>query len=157
MIQNKRVFWTRFILYIVFCLVLPMAFLIWKFNLFSPTTKLNIGGWGMVVIIFTAVFLNILIKEAVQCIDSSVAKRVLTSIRKVLIPLLTVTLCLYAVDKFINELIQFFIVITVCEPIGYVLNPMPEYLENKKTSEDEEKQKNTFIELAEVIWSKKNK
>ncbi|MBR3208875.1 MAG: hypothetical protein IKF82_01260 [Bacilli bacterium] len=157
MVQNKRIFWARFVAYAVFGLAIPMAFLIWRFNLFSSTTKLNIGGWGIIVIVFTAVFLNLLLKQAIECVDSQLAKRILNAVRKVFIPLLAVTLCLYAVDSFVKELVQFFIVLTICEPIAYGINPMPDLIEQKQEEQDEDKKKNTFIELAEVIWSRKNK
>ena len=56
-IKSVRLFVLRLIGYISVGLIIPMVFLIWRFNLFSSTSKLNIGGWGMVVIIFTTVFL----------------------------------------------------------------------------------------------------
>ena len=56
--MSKKTFWSRLILYITIGLFIPAGFLIYRFNLFTPTTKLNIGGWGIALIIFCAVFVT---------------------------------------------------------------------------------------------------
>ena len=128
-----------------------MLFLIWRFNLFSTTSGLNIGGWGMVVIIFTTIFLSKLAKQASQAVESELVKQILDAVRKVFLPLLAVTLCVYAVGDFWKELIYFFIVLTVFEPIAYVLNPLPEFLAEK----EKEGRKNNLITILEIFWDKK--
>jgi len=130
---------------------MPMSFLIWKFQLFSQTSKLNIGGWGVLVIIFTAVFIFKLMKQAENTIDSPVVIQSFEAIRKIFIPLLAVTLCLYAVEEFWNELIRFFVVLTICEPIAYVLNPFPKYLKEKEKAGEKSK----ITEIINLFWDKK--
>ena len=146
-----KVFIARLTGYIMFGLLFPFAFLVWRFGLFQQTSKLNIGGWGIVAIIFAAVFFAKLVKQAGDCIDSSLGKQSLQAVGKVFIPLLAVTLCLYAVGDFWKELINFFIILTICEPIAYVLNPFPEYLKEK----EKEEQKTAVTKFIELFWEKK--
>lgn len=149
--MSIRLFIIRLIGYITLGLVIPMSFLIWRFNLFTQTSKLNIGGWGIVVIIFTTVFVSRLAKQAAEAMDSELFRQILKSICKVLMPLLAATMCIYAVGDFWQELMYFFIVLTVCEPIAYVLNPLPEYLKEK----DDKGEKNKWTEIIGLFWDKK--
>lgn len=153
--RKIKIFIAKLIGYIFLGLVTPIGFLIWRFQLFQQTSKLNIGGWGIVAIIFTAVFLNWLIKQATECIDSTFVQKIFQAIRKVLIPLLTITLCIYAVGEFWKELMVFFIVLTICEPVAYVLNPFPEYLKEKEEEKDDSKQDSKMIKFIELFWDKK--
>ena len=74
-----------------------MSFLIWRFNLFTQTSKLNIGGWGIVVIIFTTVFVSRLAKQAAEAMDSELFRQILKSICKVLMPLLAATIYIISI------------------------------------------------------------
>lgn len=149
--QNRAIFISRLIGYIIFMLFIPSLFLIFKFKLFEKKSGLNIGGWGMIVIILTAFVLFRLAKQASQSVDSILIKQLIDAFRKVLIPLLAATLCLYAVKDFWKELLNFFIILTICEPIAYVLNPFPELLKDK----EDEKNKTKMIKIIELFWDKR--
>ena len=153
--MNKKIFWSRFTLYILIGLFIPVGFLIYRFNLFAPTTKLNIGGWGIVVIVFSAVFVSALAKQMVDILEDGIMKNIVNSFRKVLIPLLTVTLCIFAVGEFWKELLQFFIVITVCEPVAYVLNPIPELAKQVQEEREDKKQESKLLKIFNLFWSSK--
>ena len=153
--MNMKIFWIRFVVYILLGLIAPTGFLIYKFNLFAPTTKLNIGGWGIVVIVFTAIFMAFLTKQLSDLIESELGKKIVNSIRKVLIPLLTATLCIFAVGEFWNDLLQFFIVLTLCEPIAYVANPMPELIKQKQEEKDMKKEESKLLNIFNLFWSSK--
>ena len=148
---NIKVFVAKLLGYIFFGFAIPFAFLVWRFQLFRQTSKLNIGGWGIVAIIFAAVFFIKLIKQTYDCVDSVFFKQVLQAVGKVLVPLLAATLCIYAVGDFWNELLNFFITLTICEPIAYILNPFPEYLKEKEDSSQE----NKMTKIIELFWEKK--
>lgn len=146
-----KVFIARLTGYVMFGLVFPFSFLVWRFGLFQQTSKLNIGGWGIVAIIFAAVFFAKLLKQAGDCVESVLVKQIFQAIGRVFIPLLAVTLCLYAVGDFWKELINFFIILTICEPVAYVLNPFPEYIKEK----DEKKEDSKILKVAKIFWSAK--
>ena len=145
------IFWTRFFIYIVFGLVIPISFLIWRFDLFSSTNKIKFGGWGILAIILMAIFMINLSKQTEECFENGIEKQIIRAIRKVFIPLLSVTLCLWAVSDFINELIQFFIVITMCETIASMVNPMFDLAKEHKEGRIE----NKMIKMAKIFWSNK--
>ncbi len=151
--RKVSIFITRLLVYIIFGAVIPLSFLIWKFKLFSSTKTIRIGGWGVVAIILLAFFLSKLIKQATDCIEEVLYKQILNGVRTVFIPLLTITLCIYSVNEFWQQLMSFLIVLTVCEPIAYIVNPIPEYI---KDSEDKKK-KNKLISILEIFWERKDK
>ena len=150
--KKTRIFLARFFGYIVIGLLIPVGFLIWKFDLFQTESHRTFGGWGVVTVIFTTIFLIYLCKQAEFSVDSQVGRQTLRAIRKVLFPLFCVTFCLFAVRNFIDELIQFFIVITVCEPIAYVINPFPQLIREN----DDKKEVNKFIKAARIFWGQKD-
>lgn len=153
--MSKKTFWSRLILYITIGLFIPAGFLIYRFNLFTPTTKLNIGGWGIALIIFCAVFVTFFAKQMSMFLEEGLMKNIVDSFRKVLVPLLTATLCIFAVGEFWKELLQFFIVVTICEPIAYVLNPMPELAKQVQEEREEEKQESKLLKMFNLFWSSK--
>ena len=148
---KKRVFIARLTGYLILGLFIPAGFLIWRFNLFQQTSKLNIGGWGIVSIIFMAIFISKLARQAAECVDNEIAKQAILAVKNVFLPLLSVTLCLYAVGDFWKELINFFMILTICEPIAYALNPFPEFLKEK----EDLKQENKLIKIIGLFWEKK--
>lgn len=151
MSKEKKIFWSKLAAYVLIGLIIPAGFLIYRFNLFSQTTKMNIGGWGVVAIVFTAVFIAVLAKQASEAVESELARKAIDSSRKVLVPLLAATLCIYAVGEFWKQLLQFFIVLTICEPIAYVINPLPEIAKENKDKEE----KNKLLGIFNLFWSSK--
>ena len=154
--KKVRIFLARFFGYVTIGLLIPMGFLIWRFQLFQTESHITYGGWGVVVTIFTTVFLIKLAKQAELSIDSQFGIQVLGAIRKVLFPLFCITFCLFAVKNFIEELIEFFIVLTVCEPIAYIINPFPQLLRDTEAKREENKEKAKLMKFAEFFWSKKD-
>lgn len=149
--MKMRVFASRLTGYLILGLFIPFAFLVWRFNLFQETDKLNIGGWGIVAIIFSSVFVAKLAGQAIECTDNFFIKQIIRAFKNVLIPLLAVTLCIYAVGDFWKELIHFFIILTICEPIAYVLNPFPEFIREKKKEKEESK----ILKIIGFFWDNK--
>ena len=149
--KQRRIFWSRFFGYIAIGLLIPMAFLIWRFQLFRSESQITFGGWGVVVVIFTAIFMLKLMKQASFATDSVLGKQILDALRKIFVPLFTVTFCLFAVKEFITELIEFFTVLTVCEPIAYVINPLPALMKEVEKSKEE----NKMSKFVKFFWSNK--
>ena len=150
--RKRQIFWTRFAFYIAIGLFIPVGFLIWRFQLFQSASHLNFGGWGVVAVLFTSIFLMVLSKQAVSSIESQIVKQAINAIRKIFLPLFAITMCLYAVKNFIDELIQFFVIITICEPIAYVINPFPEIVKEH----EKDREKNKLVKFAEIFWSQKD-
>ena len=153
--MSKKTFWSRLVLYILLGLFIPVGFLIYRFNLFTPTTKLNIGGWGIAVIVFSSVFIVKLAEQASKVLEDGPIRSCVDSFRKIFVPLLAITLCVFAVGEFWKELLQFFIVLTICEPIAYVVNPMPEFVGQLEKEREDKKQESKLLNIFNLFWSSK--
>lgn len=124
----KVIFAVRLALYIVIGLFAPVAFLAWKFELFKPnTSNLKISGWGLVVIIFISVFLLYLFNQLRKGMKPGIAKQCVDGIYKITLPLLLVTFIIHWTGNYIEQLVQFFIVVTICETIAIPINPLPKW------------------------------
>ena len=62
--MNKKQFWTRISLYAFIGLIIPIVFLIWRFQLFKKvsTSGIAVGGWGVIVFIIFVVFFSSMLK-----------------------------------------------------------------------------------------------
>lgn len=145
--MNKKQFWIRFGFYILFGGILPAIFLVFRFNLFQKVSKISIGGWGLVCIIFLALFFSRLVKMVKQGLPFSYLTQILNGIIKVTIPLLTITISIYCMQDFIIQLLQFFIVATVCETIAFCVNPFPQWIHDNKITEQTNNMKTMLTTL----------
>ena len=86
--MSKKQFWIRLGLYILFGAVFPFVFLIWRFQLFQKVSGLSIGGWGLIGIIFVAIFFLKLMKAVRKGLPFSLGTQVLEGVCKVIFPFL---------------------------------------------------------------------
>lgn len=131
--MTKKEFWIRLSLYIVIGGFLPFAFLVWRFKLFSKVSKLSIGGWGIIAVIFIAVFFIKLIKAVRKGLPFSLVSQILEGLCKIIIPLLIGAFCCYYLKDIMDEVFQFLWVLIVCESAAIVLNPIPKWTHENKT------------------------
>lgn len=133
--MSKKEFWIRLPIYILFGGALPFAFLIWRFKLFSKVSKLSIGGWGIIAVIFISVFFIKLIKAVRKGLPFSLVSQILEGVCKIIIPLLVGAFCCYYLKDMMEEVFQFLWVLIICESIAIVVNPIPKWAhENKNDS-----------------------
>ena len=149
--NNIKIFVARLVTYIMVGFVIPFTYLVWRYNLFSKTERLNIGGWGIIAIIFSAIFFMVLVKKAGETIENETYKQVFDGIRKIFIPLLAVTLCVYAMYDFWRQLVEFLGILTVCETVAYIVNPIPQKIKEKENLREESK----IIKIASIFWDSK--
>ena len=149
--KNTRIFIIKLVIYIMVGFVIPFTFLVWRYNLFAKAEKLNIGGWGIIAIIFSAIFFAVLIKKASEAIENESYKQVFDGVRKIFIPLFAVTLCVYAMYDFWRQLVEFLAILTICETAAYIINPIPQKVKEKENLKEE----NKFIKMASIFWGSK--
>lgn len=139
----KTKFWARFVSWAIFAWLLPCAFLVWRFKLFHKIGQIQIGGWGIVAIVITAVFIFTIIRYVKRAFSNrySLIGQLLGGFCKIIVPLLAMTLILYSVRESIDLMIQVMGCVTICEAIAIPLNPLPEwaYEAQKNVREDERK------------------
>lgn len=124
---KREIFWVRFGLYVLFGVVIPCAFLIWRFDLFKVVNKMQTNIWFVIMICFMLGFFISVAKQVRKGLKFSLLTQCLDGIGKVLLPLLIAILCIYFTKDFINEIMQFLIVVFVCEIIAIPVNPLPKW------------------------------
>jgi hypothetical protein len=146
---NKKQFWTRFSLYAVIGLIIPIVFLIWRFQLFKKvsTNGIAIGGWGVVVFIIFVVFFSSMLKAIKKGLPFSLTTHVITCIVKVTIPLLIATFVVYFLQDFTTELFQVLCVLLVCETAASIVNPLPQWAHEHQVDAENMRIKSVFSSL----------
>lgn len=145
--MNKKLFWIRLISYAVIGGGVPLFFLIWRFNLFSKVSKLSIGGWGMIAILFIGIFFIKMMKAIRKGLPFSFGTQILEGMFKVTIPLLIATVVIYVMRNSVEELFQFFFVLLFCETIAMIVNPIPQWAHENKIEEQESSAKRILSSL----------
>lgn len=147
--MNKKQFWTRISLYAFIGLIIPIVFLIWRFQLFKKvsTSGIAVGGWGVIVFIIFVVFFSSMLKAIKKGLPFSFTTHVITCIVKVTIPLLIATFVVYFLQDFTTELFQVLCVLLVCETAASIINPLPQWANENKVDAENMRIKNVFSSL----------
>lgn len=135
--MSKRQFWIRFCLWSLFAVVAPIAFLAWRYGLFTTVqseaqVKTSLSGWGIMAVIIVSFFLLYIVKEAKKSVPkSSMLSQCLDGYSLLIIPFLLV-LMLESIKDNIENFIELLIAIIICEAIAIPINPMRRWaFENK--------------------------
>ena len=133
LISPRQTFWLRFAIWVSFALILPLAFMVWRFNLFTKINAVSIGGWGIVAFAFVAGFVGVLYKYLKRGLPYSLFTQVLNGVVKILMPLAIAYYVLFLMKNSINETLQLLSVLFACNLVAIPVNPMPRWVyENRK-------------------------
>ena len=92
--MDKKRFWIQFAIFASVSFLVPMVYLIVRYNLFQPTTTtgVSIGFWGIVVIGILMCAVAVLVKFYLEGMKTkwSWAKQVIEGFVKLVLPLLFV-------------------------------------------------------------------
>lgn len=153
--MSKKELLLRLSIYYIFGAILPFLFLAWRFELFKKVSKISIGGWGLVGIIFVFLFTTSTIKKIKNGMPYSYAKQILDGVAKVILPLILAAFCVYYMQDLMKELFQFFCIVIVCELIAIFVNPLPQW-EHENNIEKTESSVKKILEAFGVL-NKENK
>ena len=145
--MSRKQFWIRLSLYILFGGIIPVIFLILRFNLFTKIDSLSVGGWGIVAILFISIFFAKMIKTIVKGLPFSLFIQILNGICKVIIPLIAASFIVYYMQDCMKEIFQFLVVCIVSELVAIVVNPLPKWLNDHKI----EKEESTIKKILETL------
>lgn len=145
--NNKKIFWIRFFIYVLFGLIIPVTFLIIRFKLFQKISSISIGGWGIVVILIVFGFVVKMLKSIKKGLPFSLATQIISGYLKIVLPLLIAALVVNALKNCVNELIQFLVVLIICEAIAVPANPFPKWIHDNKLEEQENQTRKIFETL----------
>ena len=154
----KLVFWSRFVLWLICALGLPIAFIIWKFELFQVVSKLNISGWGILVILLVLIVVFIIVRYVRLILNAkyTFVGQCLNGFCKVILPLLAALLIFYNTRNNIDLLIQVLSAILLCETMAVPLNPFPKLVYDKQKGVREEERRETVDYLLDSFFKRKN-
>ena len=156
--MSKKQFWARLSLYVVFGAIIPVSFLTWRFKLFEvvqeTTSKVTIGGWGLIAILFIAFFFIKLMKAIRKGMPFSIGRQILDGFSKTIIPLIVAAVCVYMMKDLMKELFQFLCVVIFCEMVAVCVNPLPQWAHENHIEYHENTMKN-FLTTLGIVGEKK--
>lgn len=136
--MSKKEFWWRFAIWTLFSFIVPIVFIAIKYQIFAPKEKMNIGGWGMIIILITAIFSFALLSYIKQVLsNASLLKQCLNGFTKIVLPLGSMLLILFLIRNSIDQFINTFAIILLLETIAIPFNPFPKWVYINKTEENE--------------------
>lgn len=139
----------NFIVWTILACVAPIGFIIYRFDLFQKVSKVNIGGWGLVVILIVFVFAVVVKKNIKKGITYSRPTAILTGLLGAPLLLWLFTLGLYFIRNNMDVAIQVFLMISVCETLAALVNPFPKWINDNKQKETDR--------TLDILWNRHNK
>lgn len=125
--EKRQVFWIRFCLYFIFGVVIPCGFLIWRFDLFKVVNKMQTNVWTIVLVCFILGFFLNIAKQVRKGLRFSMLTQCLDGIIKIMLPLLIAIICIYLAKDCMEEIMEFLIVVFICEVVAIPMNPFPQW------------------------------
>lgn len=127
--HSKRNFALQLILFLSFALICPCAYLIWKFDLFTQTTSMQFGVWGIVMLGIMCSVCGVLIKFYLDGMKMkySLMKQIMQGFISLAMPLLLALLILTWLKDNIDLVIHSLWVILPCEIVAIIVNPLPKW------------------------------
>lgn len=125
--SERKIFWLRFGLYVLFSIIIPLSYIAIRFKLFQKANSITIGIWGIVFICLAIGLIWLLFKQLRDGMKFGLAKQIIDGICRITFPLVTATLCIYWMDKNVKSLIELLIVLSIFETIAIPINPLPKW------------------------------
>ena len=119
----------RLILYCLFSMIAPCAYLIIRFNLFTTEKKVKIGFWGVVMIAIVFIVSALMMKFYLAGLKTkfSYFKQIVEGLIKFIMPLVILLLIFILIGNNIALLKEALFVIIPCETIAVFINPFPKW------------------------------
>lgn len=147
--MKKGIFWARFGLFALFGLIIPLAFIIWRFELFQKVSATTFGVWGILCIILVFAFAIVVSKYLMKGMPYSYATQIVSGIFKVVAPCLIVWVIAYKMREEMDLFIQVMACVTISETVAICVNPLPEWVHENRKSEAQD--------LIDVLVDKRDK
>lgn len=133
--MNKE-FWIRFGIWAVLACVLPCAFIIWRFDLFTKVSVEQYSVWTILIVAVIGFFAIGCLRYIDKGIKTwSMAKQIIVGFAKIIVPLLVFYYIAYVVQQKLQaqlldlkNLLDTLVVIIGCEAVAIPVNPFPKYI-----------------------------
>jgi len=136
--SNAKRFWAQFAAWATLALILPVGFIVWRYDLFRTKTVTQFGAWGFIAIVIVAAFAIACLRYAKAGMKEwSMTKQVIMGVCRITIPLLALCFALRSMADSIDLLVQALAVATACETAAIPLNPFPKWVWERTKGEYE--------------------
>lgn len=136
--KQKLYFWIRFAVWIITSLVIPIAFINYRYELFAKVSKVSLSGWCLLVGVIVFVFSIILVRYVLHSKKYSYLKQIIKGVLGLILPLGFVIYCLYCSRETIEQLIQVLSLCCLSWTVAIAVNPMPKWTYEQSKGEQEE-------------------
>ena len=151
--NEKKIFVIRIILWAIFACVIPVAFIGWRYDLFTKVGGLQLSGWGIIAIIITFVFLYAIVKYIrAGFVEWSMIKQIINGILRIVLPLGMLLMICISLRNSLDIFIQALSCVLISEVIAIPINPFPEWVWKKSQGRFE----NTVDFVANKFYNKRN-
>ena len=132
----KQVFAIRMVCWVLCALIIPVAFIIFRYDLFTKISKVQFGGWGMIAIIIIFTFIVVLGKYLKRGFKKySLVGQIISGVIKIVLPLVALYFILVNIKDSIDLFLQALAVVIISETIAIPINPMPKWVYEQSKGE----------------------
>ena len=150
-------FWTRFVSWAICACILPFVFIVYRFQLFKPISKIQVGGWGIIAIVIVAVFVVSVFRYIKIALSAkySLVIQCINGVCKIIVPLVALYVILYNIQSNLQLFLQALGCVILCEGIAIPLNPMPKWAYEQQKDVRAEERKETADYIIDQFFAKK--
>ena len=125
--MSKKEFWIRFGIWFALAVVAPFAYIFHEYGLFRDSSPRRLSGWGIIAIIFVAIMMMAILRQARQGMPKGSMVRQCIDGYSLLVPIIVVILIIEVTKDKIEGFERFLIFMVACEAIAVPINPMPKW------------------------------
>lgn len=135
--KKTLIFWVKFALFTIFGLIIPLAFIIWRYDLFTKVSATTFGVWGIICLIIAFAIIVIVTRYLTKGAPYSYATQIINGVLKVILPCLLVWVIAYKLKDTIDLFLQVMGVVTISEFVAIIINPFPKWMKEKGIEQNE--------------------
>lgn len=160
--MGPKQFWLRLILWILFAVIVPVAFVLYKYQMLSPSDSQEVShykltGWGVLAIIIISVFLLSVIRQVANGLpEGSMTKQCVKGFLTIL-PVFVLLLLVHVIKNTMDAFEQFLIVLFVSEAVAIPINPIPKWSAQNNIDMQNNAMLNTAKNAIDYYLGKKDK
>lgn len=122
--MSTKQFAIRMILFTLFGLVLPLGFIIYRYDLFK-TPRSTLTGFGLLAVIIAFAFLSHVLKMYRKANEHTLAAQIIRGYSKVIVPLVLLLYLVMKMSANIDYFIQALECLIISELIAIPIDPLP--------------------------------
>ena len=155
--EKNKVFLARLVTWICFAVIIPVLFIIFRFDIFHKESHVALGFWGFFALAIIIVFIISMLRYVCKALPFSMAAQCISGFAKVILPLGVLWIVAWVLKNNLDVFLQSLGVVIASEAIAIPINPMPKWIHEHLTEEQQKKISNGFDLLWDKYFARKNK